>query len=244
MAPTISVLMMTLDGADRIERALSSIADHCDQIVVCVDNKTKDNSVEIASRFTRDVYGFDFVHWGQAKDNMLQYAKGEWILLVDDDEDFSPDDAPNIRLACETAGGFDMLIIPRVHWLDFERTKLDERQPYPDGQRRLHRNVPYIKCGDQFAHASPGGFRNEGWIPYGVRINHYNAVYHDREWLDNRTNMYNDLFIANAGISYEEYKNYYVRAGRTSQDFYAELMEIRDEQRRLDVGGGEGDGGL
>ena len=118
-----------------------------------------------------------------------------------------------------------MLIVPRYHWLDFERTKRDERRPYPDGQHRLHKNVPYIRCGMQFAHASPRGSKNPGWISHGIHINHYNAIYCDRQEFEKRTAMYNELYLKYAGISYQEYLDQYIKTGRGADAFYADLKK-------------------
>lgn len=233
MSLTLSVVLMTLNGADRIPKCLVNLTDVCDQIVICVDDKSIDNSLEVAKSITSDAYPFTFKHWGQAKDNLLQYAKGDWIFLIDDDEDLTAEDAGNIKPACDT--GFDMLIVPRYHWLDFERTVRDPSRPYPDGQNRLHQNVPYIRCGEQFAHASPRGYKSVGWVSPRIHINHYNAIYCSGEAVERKEAMYDRLYREYAGISYEEYLEQYVNSGKTADDFYSDLNRRRAE---TDAGGG------
>ncbi len=202
----LSLCMMTLDGADRIEKCLLNFVGMVDQIVICVDDKTVDSTREVAAKITNEVYDFTFVHWGQAKDNMLQYLTGDWILLMDDDEDMSIEDIGMLKTVIETAPlDVDLYVVPRRHWLDLSCTKLDETRPYPDYQLRLHRNVDYIKCGNKFAHASPSGYNKSEIIPYDIHINHYNKVYHDRDWHLRRYQMYDELFHKYEGISYLEF---------------------------------------
>ncbi|MDT8439112.1 MAG: glycosyltransferase [Wenzhouxiangellaceae bacterium] len=82
---TLSVIMICRDEADRIERALKSVAGWADQIVV-LDSGSSDETVSICRRYTDQVEVTDWPGFGRQKQRALERATGDWILSLDADE--------------------------------------------------------------------------------------------------------------------------------------------------------------
>jgi len=83
--PTLSVIVVTKNEADRIERCLGSVHGWAEEIVV-IDSGSTDDTVEIAKRFTNNVYVTDWPGDGPQKQRALEKATAEWVLCIDADE--------------------------------------------------------------------------------------------------------------------------------------------------------------
>lgn len=82
---TLSVCLITLNEADRIERCLNSIQPVADEIIV-LDSGSTDGTVEIAQRYTDKVWVTDWPGYGAQKQRALERASMEWVLVIDADE--------------------------------------------------------------------------------------------------------------------------------------------------------------
>ncbi len=108
----LSVVMITLNEAERLEATLQSVA-WADEIVV-VDAGSTDGTVEIARRFTdKVVVTDDWPGFGVQKNRALDWATGDWVLSIDADERVSPELAAEIR-ALLVNPQFDAYRLPRL----------------------------------------------------------------------------------------------------------------------------------
>ncbi|MDT8407976.1 MAG: glycosyltransferase [Wenzhouxiangellaceae bacterium] len=82
---SISVIMICRDEAERIARALDSVAGWADEIIV-LDSGSTDATVEICRRFTGHVDITDWPGFGAQKQRAMDRATGDWILSLDADE--------------------------------------------------------------------------------------------------------------------------------------------------------------
>lgn len=88
---TLSVCMIVRDAELTLARCLDSIKDVSDEIIVAVDNQTKDRTREIAEEYGATVFdipspletGFD-----EARNRSIEKATGNWIMWIDADEVF------------------------------------------------------------------------------------------------------------------------------------------------------------
>ena len=111
-SPTLSVILITLNEAERLATTLEAIA-WADEIVV-VDAGSTDGTVEIARRFTdKVVITEDWPGFGQQKNRALALATGEWVLSIDADERVTPELAAEIR-ATLAAPHYDAYRLPRL----------------------------------------------------------------------------------------------------------------------------------
>jgi len=91
----LTVITIALDEERNIVECLESVR-WADQILV-VDSGSKDRTVELARRFTPDIYTIDWQGYGHARNFALDHAAGKWILWLDADERVPPGLAKEIR---------------------------------------------------------------------------------------------------------------------------------------------------
>lgn len=82
---TLSVTVITKDEADRIEDCLKSVENWADEIII-LDSGSTDDTVEIAKRYTDNVFVTDWPGYGLQKQRALEKASCEWVLSIDADE--------------------------------------------------------------------------------------------------------------------------------------------------------------
>lgn len=88
----LSICMMVKDEEKNLERCLNSLLPLLQRVtgeLIIVDTGSKDKTIEIAKKYTDKVY---FHKWNDDFSSMrnitISYAKGEWILIIDADEEF------------------------------------------------------------------------------------------------------------------------------------------------------------
>lgn len=95
--PKISLVMIVRNEERNLPRALGSAKDIVDEMIV-VDTGSVDRTVEIAESFGANV---DFFDWrddfAAAKNAAIERASGEWLLLMDADDEIHPDDRYAVR---------------------------------------------------------------------------------------------------------------------------------------------------
>ena len=85
MSTKLSVLMITKNAIETLEKSLASIKKIADEIII-VDSKSTDRTVEIAKNYLAKVYVKEFVDIGKQRMFGLSKATGKWILILDCDE--------------------------------------------------------------------------------------------------------------------------------------------------------------
>jgi glycosyltransferase involved in cell wall biosynthesis/tetratricopeptide (TPR) repeat protein len=86
-APRLSVCLITKNEERFLEQCLRSVADLAHQIIV-VDTGSTDKTIEIAKKFNADVHSIAWTDdFSAARNESLKYATGDWILVLDADEE-------------------------------------------------------------------------------------------------------------------------------------------------------------
>lgn len=97
--PLLSLCMIVKNEENFLSDCLDSISEYVDEIII-VDTGSTDNTVNIANKFTDNIYHFNWVEdFSLARNECLKYAKGKWILYLDADERI---DIKNANLMLET----------------------------------------------------------------------------------------------------------------------------------------------
>jgi len=110
--------MIALDEEEFLEDCLRSVAGVVDEIVVGVDNRTIDHTAAIAKTFGAIVIHFGWEDsFAVARNEVLECAHGDWILMLDADERLLPEGAQFIKQVLAIAPdlspnlhGFSMLV--------------------------------------------------------------------------------------------------------------------------------------
>ena len=88
----LSIGMIIKNEEEHLERCLTGIKpilENVDSELIIADTGSTDNSVEIAKRFTENVFHFEWINdFAAARNSTLQRARGEWYMFVDGDEVF------------------------------------------------------------------------------------------------------------------------------------------------------------
>ncbi len=138
--PDLSVIISTKNSADIVERALASV-EFADEVVV-VDMESEDETVEIAKRYTDQVFTHpDHGYVEPARNFSLEKARGDWILILDADEEVSPGLKKAIKGIIEAPDQADLpdcFYLPRKNII-FQRW-IKVSGWWPDYQLRLFRN--------------------------------------------------------------------------------------------------------
>jgi glycosyltransferase involved in cell wall biosynthesis len=82
---TLSVILITKNEADRVERCLKSVVDIADEIIV-LDSGSTDETVSICKKYTNNVEITDWPGFGKQKQRALDKASCDWVLSIDADE--------------------------------------------------------------------------------------------------------------------------------------------------------------
>ncbi len=82
---SLGVIMICRDEADRIDRALGSVAGWADEITV-LDSGSTDGTADLCRRYTERVELTDWPGFGPQKRRALAMATTDWVLSLDADE--------------------------------------------------------------------------------------------------------------------------------------------------------------
>ena len=134
MSSKISVIIITKNAANIIERTLKSVT-WADEIVI-VDVKSTDETKNIAKKYTQAIYDFkkDTKFVEPVRNFAISKAKHEWILLLDADEEVS--DGLKNKIPLLISKKVDIYDIPRKNIIFNKWVKAGM---WPDYQRRLFR---------------------------------------------------------------------------------------------------------
>lgn len=88
----LSIGMIVKNEGKNLERCLTSlkpILESVDSELIIADTGSTDNTVEIAKKFTDNVFYFEWINnFAAARNSTLDRAKGEWYMFIDGDEFF------------------------------------------------------------------------------------------------------------------------------------------------------------
>ncbi len=96
MSAKLSILMITKNAAETLEKSLASVKKIADEIII-VDSKSTDRTVEIAKNYLAKVYVKEFSDIGKQRIFGLSKASGKWVLILDCDEIVSEKLAKEIK---------------------------------------------------------------------------------------------------------------------------------------------------
>jgi len=110
----ISTIVLTKNEEKNIERCLKSVVKFSDELIV-VDCYSDDDTVEIARRFTENVYQNAWPGFSRQREYALSKTKNDWVLWIDADEEVSPGLADEIAALDFSVDGYFLARL--VHYL-------------------------------------------------------------------------------------------------------------------------------
>jgi glycosyltransferase involved in cell wall biosynthesis len=132
--PTVSIILLARDEADRIGPCLESAA-WADEVVVVVDAATTDDTADICRRAGAKVTEQAWQGFSAQWQTALDAATCDWIFMMAADERITPELAGSIRAAVGNAGDYTGFEAPigNLFWGRILRCR------YPDYHLRLFR---------------------------------------------------------------------------------------------------------
>ncbi|MEJ5228725.1 MAG: glycosyltransferase family 2 protein [Pseudothermotoga sp.] len=122
----LSVAMIVKDEEHNIRRALDSIRDVVDEIVV-VDTGSSDRTPEIVREYTDKLYFHEWKNdFSEARNNSLRYVTGEWVLILDADEEVSQEFRNGIRdFLLSLPRDVNTIYLPTISYMDWDFKKTE-----------------------------------------------------------------------------------------------------------------------
>ena len=149
--------MITKNEEKFLEKALNSVKDVVDEIII-VDTGSKDKTVEIAKKFTDNVFFKVFdSNFSSLRNYSISKATKDWILILDADEKISRKDLNKIRELIQNNENLGYAFIQRTYfnkpltrqWNFAQNDPYEESRHYPGwiyrGITRLFQNNKGIK---------------------------------------------------------------------------------------------------
>lgn len=151
----LSVVINSKNSAKTLERTLKSAFDLADELVV-VDMESTDSSLEIAKKYKAKIYKHKDVGYVEpARNFAISKASGDWIFVLDSDEELTSELRRVIRLIVNDEIGealkADCYYVPRKNII-FEKW-IQHTGWWPDYQLRLFKKG-YVKWLDEI-HSFP-----------------------------------------------------------------------------------------
>jgi tetratricopeptide (TPR) repeat protein len=188
-----------------LEDCLSSVKELVDEMVI-VDTGSRDKTIEIAQRFGAKVchhsWNGDF---SEARNHSLNYATGDWILVLDADERLAAGDAKLIRHLIVSTKIDGFLLAQRSYlWNARVVSSIPNPQDYDEGREythclevwvlRLFRNRPEIRFRGRVHELVEHVFL-EKQLPFekAVPVIHHFGKVGDTEALQRKRDLYLEL---------------------------------------------------
>ena len=137
----LSVCMIVKNEAQSLAKCLESVLDIADEIVV-VDTGSVDDSKAIAARYGAKVYDFEWVDdFSKARNYSIEHATGDWILILDGDDEFEKKDGKKLLNIINSKDAADIYIFNTICYIG-DKPGSDKIM---NVNLRLFRNLPEFR---------------------------------------------------------------------------------------------------
>ncbi|HEY9166523.1 MAG TPA: glycosyltransferase [Candidatus Kryptonia bacterium] len=200
MSPKLSLCMIVRNEQDYLPKCLASVKGIVDEIVV-VDTGSTDNTLRIAeqhgARVVNQKWGNDF---SSARNKSLELATGDWILVLDADEELSPETRAKIKslISGTKADGLEVCV----------------RSQLPEGDAAVFEDTILVRL-----------FRNKKDYRYFLPIHEQIRQSIERH---GGTIAPSDLMITHHGYAKGEVQGIESRAERNLKLLYSTLTDSKD----------------
>ncbi|MCD6219875.1 glycosyltransferase family 2 protein [Candidatus Calescamantes bacterium] len=109
----LSGIVLTFNSQSTIERCLETLSEVCEEIVV-VDSFSTDDTLNVVKRYTDRVFQRAFKNYGDQLNWAMEKVKGDFILVLDSDEELSNVLKKEIEMEIAKEINLDAYSIPRL----------------------------------------------------------------------------------------------------------------------------------
>jgi glycosyltransferase involved in cell wall biosynthesis len=141
----VSVCMICRNEENTISRCLRQIAHLVDEIIV-VDTGSTDRTVELATRFTSNVFQISWKDdFSAARNYSLAQARGEWLLILDADEVLYESELVAALALAHTLKGGGIVLDRYEFEVDYERVALGDDISWPEVETRVEPKLRLVR---------------------------------------------------------------------------------------------------
>lgn len=135
----LSLCIIVKNEEKNLQRCLNSVKNIVDEIIL-LDTGSTDNTVKIAQEFNAKIFSFQWNdNFSDARNESLKYATGDWILILDGDEELNPNIIKSLQETLDHTDSKDTIVINLI------RYEIGASQSPYSLVSRLFRNHPNIK---------------------------------------------------------------------------------------------------
>jgi hypothetical protein len=188
--PRLSVNILTLESESRLERLVAEVASFADEVLIGVDAASTDGTYELACSLADVVYRYRLPgQLSPARMLVFQYATGDWILSLDDDESMEDSfDEIIPTLLCDAS--ITHVWFPRKWIVSLDPCEYLHASPwYPNFALRLFRNDRSLVWKPSYVH-SQYYVQGTGHFEERTSILHFEMVYNNDETRARKLDMY------------------------------------------------------
>lgn len=178
----LSICMMVKNEEKNLKRCLESLKhlrESFESELIIVDTGSTDNTVKIAMKYTERVYHKEwFNDFSGMRNITIGYAKGEWILIIDADEEIDDDSGIIQFLSSNESKKFKTAVIDVKNYTDIENNIFGTIE----SPRLFYNNDSFKYIGR--VHNRP--FCGSPAILLQSSLNHYGYVATDKELMERK----------------------------------------------------------
>lgn len=233
MSCTLSLCMIAKDEEEQIARCINSAKGFVDQIIV-VDTGSTDRTVEIARELGAEVYHLQWQDdFSQARNESLKYAKGDWIIVLDCDEELDQNSALLLKEAInrENYSGYWLTCINIINGKPqnkFPSFRLFRNKPHFRYECPIHEQIlPAV-----LKHTKPEqiGKLDVYIYHYGYEVStvkQHNKIERNIRILQKAREQYGNAGFVNyyLGVEYQRANDY-----QTALHYYLQSLAVTDDQ--------------
>ena len=203
---SISLCMLTKNEEKTLAKAINSVKPVVDEIIV-VDTGSTDKTKEIAKKFTKKIYDFEWNdNFADARNFSISKATKDWILILDADEIIKNEDLPKIKELTKNKSCLGYRLIQKTH-LDAEQSEADRQV----GNKKIKNNDKKI-----FYRGICRMFQNKKSIKFTYPV--HETVRESIKLLGGK--------IGKSGITIYHYPEY----DKDKKDYYLKLLKEKMEK--------------
>ena len=225
----LSAVVVTQNEERNIERCLRSVR-FADEIIV-VDALSDDRTPELARSLGAKVVSRKWDGFASQKQFAIDQAAGDWVLLIDSDEEVTPELEAEIRsVVTQDGASTSGYRIPRRNfflgkriehgpWSRDEQLRLFKKEEGSIARRPVHEGVQLAKGIEQTLENPLNHFTHQTLVDTVKRMNRYTSLEAEERAGRRRVGLL-DAFFAPAGV----FLNYYVAKGGWRDGVYGFLL--------------------
>ncbi len=121
MSSSIALCMIVKDEEATLERAIRSVKDCCDEIIIGVDSKSSDKTYEIAEKYATTLYKYEWTgDFSAARNEGLAKSNSDWNIILDGDEYYKRNHHKIIRAGIDKLDDKGYKVIGHPVWLEID----------------------------------------------------------------------------------------------------------------------------